>query len=90
MRDNWEKFERRGVQVFGLNPASAESHTRFREQIRLPFPLLVDTSKKVAKLYGANGIVNRRTVYGIRKDGRIAFSERGKPEPGKILAAVTQ
>ena len=88
MRDNWDQFVKHGVEIFGVNPGSAKSHARFREQHRFPFPLLVDAGRKAAKLYGANGIVNRRTVYGINKDGRIAFAERGQPAPAKILAAI--
>jgi len=89
LRDNWKEFERRGVAGFGVNPGSAESHTRFRKNHNFPFPLLVDEGKKVAALYGSNGIVPRRTVYGIGRDGRIAFAERGKPGPSKVLAALT-
>ena len=89
IRDHWGEFAQRGVAVFGVNPGGAASHAKFRQNQRLPFPLLVDEGKKVARLYGANGIVVRRTVYGIGKDGRIAFAESGKPEPSKVLAALT-
>ena len=88
IRDHWGEFQERGVAVFGVNPGSAASHTKFRRNRNLPFPLLVDEGKKVAGLYGANGIVPRRTVYGIDRQGRIAFAERGKPEPARILAAL--
>jgi peroxiredoxin Q/BCP len=89
LRDHWDEFARRGVQVFGINPGSAESHGKFRRNHHFPFPLLVDQGRKVAKLYGASGLVIRRTVYAIGKDGRIVFAERGRPDPGKILAAIT-
>jgi peroxiredoxin Q/BCP len=88
LRDNWDAFVRRGVQLFGVNPGGAESHAKFRAHYHFPFPLLVDRGKKVARLYGANGLVIRRTVYGIGTDGRIVFAERGKPEPARILAAL--
>jgi peroxiredoxin Q/BCP len=89
IRDHWAAFEQRGVAVFGVNPASAASHAKFRKNHSFPFPLLVDEGKRITSLYGANGIVPRRTVYGIGKDGRIAFAERGKPVPSKVLAALT-
>jgi len=88
VRDHWNEFVRRGVAVFGVNPGSAASHAKFRRNHRFPFPLLVDEGKKVAKGYNASGLVIRRTVYAIGKNGRIVFAERGKPEPAKILAAV--
>ena len=90
MRDNWTEFRERGVAVFGVNSGSAASHEKFRRNHGLPFPLLVDQGKNVARLYGANGFpVVRRTVYAIDKDGRVAFAERGMPEPARILAALT-
>jgi peroxiredoxin Q/BCP len=89
IRDHWSEFQQKGVAVFGVNPGSAASHAKFRKNQSYPFPLLVDDGKKVAAAYGANGIVPRRTVYGIGQDGRIAFAERGKPVPAKVLAALT-
>ena len=89
IRDHWSEFQQKGVAVFGVNPGSAASHAKFRKNQSYPFPLLVDEGKKVAAAYGASGIVPRRTVYGIAQDGRIAFAERGKPVPAKVLAALT-
>ena len=90
IRDHWSEFQKRGVAVFGVNPGSAPSHAKFRQNHQFPFPLLVDEERKVAKLYNAAGVlIIRRTVYGIGKDGRIVFAERGKPEPSRILAALT-
>ncbi|HYM11779.1 MAG TPA: peroxiredoxin [Bryobacterales bacterium] len=88
IRDHWEEFAQRGVAVFGVNSGSAASHTKFRENHHFPFPLLIDEGKKVAGLYHASGLLIRRTVYGISKDGRIVFAERGKPEPARVLAAL--
>jgi peroxiredoxin Q/BCP len=90
IRDHWADFQKAGVSVFGVNPGSAGSHAKFRKNRNLPFPLLVDEGKKVAALYGANGIVPRRTVYGIGRDGRIAFAERGKPTPSKVLETLSR
>lgn len=77
-----------GVQVFGVNPQSSESHASFRQKQRLPFPLLVDKGQKVATLYNANGLIVKRTVYLIGPDGKIRFSRRGMPSPDEVLAAV--
>ena len=89
IRDHWQEFERGGVAVYGVNPGSAASHAKFRTQRRYPFPLLVDAGKTVAALYGANGIVPRRTVYAVDLQGWIAFAERGKPAPERVLGALS-
>jgi peroxiredoxin Q/BCP len=88
LRDDWERLRAQGVQVFGVNPGSGASHSSFRLKQRLPFPLLVDRGQKVARLYQAHGIVVKRTVYLIGKDGRILFAQRGSPSPDEILAAL--
>ena len=85
-RDGWEAAKARGVEVFGVNPQSAQSHLKFREKFHLPFPLLVDRGRKVAALYHANGLIVKRTVYLIGPDGVIRFARRGKPTPAEVLA----
>jgi len=75
----------KGVLVYGVNPGSAESHSRFRMRQNLPFPLLVDVNRKVASLYRANGLMVKRTVYLIGTDGRIRFSVRGKPSAEEVI-----
>ncbi|MBZ5586454.1 MAG: peroxiredoxin [Acidobacteriia bacterium] len=88
LRDDWGRLRKRGVRIFGVNPQGAQSHERFREKYKLPFPLLVDRGQKVANLYQAGGIVVKRTVYLIGPDGKILFARRGKPAPEEILAAL--
>ena len=89
LRDNWDRLQSSGVQVFGVNPQSAESHSAFRLKQRLPFPLLVDQGQKVGRLYHANGFAPKRTVYLIGTDGKILFAQRGMPSPDQVLAALT-
>ena len=86
LRDDWSEAVARGVEVFGVNPGSAQSHDKFRRKFGFPFPLLVDQGQKVATLYHANGIIVKRTVYRIGPDGVIRFSRRGMPSPHEVLA----
>src|SRR5438105_2068330 len=53
-RDQAEVAREHHMMIFGINPGSAQSHANFRDKQRLPFPLLVDTGRRVAKLFGAN------------------------------------
>jgi peroxiredoxin Q/BCP len=50
---------------------------------------LVDKGRQIAKLYNANGLVVKRTVYLIGPDGLIRFARRGMPKPSEVLAAAT-
>jgi thioredoxin-dependent peroxiredoxin len=84
-RDDWSEALARGVEVFGVNPQRAASHTRFRSKYRFPFPLLVDEGQKVAASYHASGPIVKRTVYRIGPDGKIEFARRGMPSPKEVL-----
>ncbi len=88
-RDHWGDVQAKNTLVFGVNPGSAEKHQKFRKNRAFPFPLLVDTDQKVAKLYKSDGwFVPSRTVYLIGKDGRIKFAQKGKPVPELVLKAA--
>lgn len=90
-RDSWDQYKNANVAVYGVNPASADSHRSFSENHSFPFPLLADTEKDVVKKYGCEGILaTKRTVYAINKNGKIVFAERGMPSTGDILAAFDQ
>ncbi|MGA7239330.1 MAG: peroxiredoxin [Bryobacteraceae bacterium] len=86
-RDQWTAVKARGAAVFGVNPANASKHEKFREKFHFQFPLLVDEGQKVAERYHANGLIVKRTVYVIGPDGKIRFGKRGMPNPTEVLAA---
>jgi peroxiredoxin Q/BCP len=88
-RDEWKDTRTRGVKVFGVNPQSAGSHMRFRDKYHLPSPLLVDEGRDVAKLYHADGLIVKRTVYLIGPVGTIRCAQRGMPAPEEVLAGIT-
>jgi peroxiredoxin Q/BCP len=85
-RDQWDLARKKNALVFGVNPQSALRHSAFRSHDNLPFPLLVDKNQRVAGLYNASGLVPRRTVYDIGRDGRIRYSRRGNPPAEEVLA----
>ncbi|MBN1758782.1 MAG: peroxiredoxin [Chitinispirillaceae bacterium] len=89
LRDDYSSFEKCDAVVFGINPGSAKSHTKFSDKHQFQFPLLVDPKGSVAALYGAKGaIMNKRMVYIVDKSGKVIFAERGKPPVADILAAI--
>jgi peroxiredoxin Q/BCP len=65
-RDVYAKLQKAGVVVLGVSPDPPESHARFRERHRLPFPLLSDPEGKVAQAYGAWA---QKTLYGRKRWG---------------------
>jgi len=87
-RDSWLDVERRDTVVFGVNPQSAEKHSRFSAKYQYPFPLLVDKGQRVAGLYHASGLIVKRTVYLVGKSGSIRYARRGKPAAAEVLEAA--
>lgn len=88
LRDDYSAFVKKDAVIFGINPAGIRSHKKFIEKQHYQFPLLVDEGKAVAKLYGTNGLLIKRTVYVIDKKGVIIFAKRGMPSDVEILASV--
>ena len=88
-RDQSQQWKAKNTVVFGVNPASAKSHSSFQSRLSLGFPLLVDEGRRVAELYQSKGLLmTSRTVYLIGPDGRVRYAKRGKPDPKEVLATA--
>lgn len=75
-RDDYQVYEESGAVVIGVSLDSQESHKKFSEKHDLPFSLLSDNQKEVAKKYGVlgfGGLVAKRTTFIIDKKGKIAW-----------------
>jgi len=75
-RDGYSRYTSAGLVVLGCSVDSADAHKDFIRKNGLPFPLLLDRDKKIAKAYGAaNGIpilgLDRRITYVIDENGKI-------------------
>jgi peroxiredoxin Q/BCP len=74
-RDDYKAYAEKGAVVIGVSLDSVESHTRFSEKYELPFALLSDNRKEVAKAYGVlgiGGLMAKRVTFIVNKQGQIA------------------
>lgn len=72
-RDIYSELKALGAEVVGISPDDQKSHSAFAAKYNLPFPLLSDEKKEVAKLFGAlksDGSILRSTFI-IGKDGKL-------------------
>ena len=60
-RDSYKKFTSKDAEILGVSFDSVESHKKFKEKYKFPFPLLADTDKKVAEAYG---VYQKKSLYG--------------------------
>lgn len=75
-RDSYDVYKDYNIIVIGVNYESVESHKKFKESYNIPFKLLSDSSRKVAKKYGAyqsirNMLFPERITYLIDEHGKI-------------------
>jgi thioredoxin-dependent peroxiredoxin len=72
------QFESLDAQVLGISAQSVDSHERFSDKHGFKFPLLADTDKAVAGLYGTLGPLGfpRRSVFIVDGDGVVRYAHR--------------
>ena len=93
IRDDYAGFQKLNAQVLGVNHADADSHNKFIKKYKFQFPILIDTGRKVSKMYGAlkymfgNESIKRSVVV-IGIDGRIKKVWRGMPGDNEIIAEL--
>jgi len=94
-RDNIFAYRKLGVSVLGISVQDVESKKKFATKHSLPFSLLADTDKSVAKAYGVLnfiGLASRETFI-VDPAGRIARvypSVDPKEHSKQLLADLTE
>jgi peroxiredoxin Q/BCP len=76
--DELEKFKGLNAQVLGISAQDVTSHTAFSGKHGFEFPLLADTDKTVAALYGTLGPIGfpRRSVFIIDAGGVVRYAHK--------------
>jgi peroxiredoxin Q/BCP len=76
-RDDFAMFEGVAATLLGISPQDVDSHERWAEKRGLPFPLLADTDRAVAREYGvaAPVIGIRRSVFVIDAQGVLRYQD---------------
>ena len=96
-RDSLRGFGSKGVKIIGVSPDSEASHARFAGKYGLPFTLLADTEKALARAYGVwakkqnygreyMGIV--RSTFLVDKRGIVQKAWRGVRVDGHVDAVL--
>jgi peroxiredoxin Q/BCP len=96
-RDSLRGFGSQGVKIIGVSPDNEASHARFAGKYGLPFTLLADTDKTLAKAYGVwakklnygreyMGIV--RSTFLVDKRGVVQKAWRGVRVDGHVDAVL--
>jgi peroxiredoxin Q/BCP len=76
-RDAYEELKGKGAEVIGVSLDDDATHGRFAERHGLPFVLVADSDKSMARAYGALSLMgnlfgsSKRLTYVIDKQGRV-------------------
>lgn len=77
LRDSYDVYKQNDIVILGVSYDSPESHAKFKAHHHLPFPLLSDSKKEVAHLYGADHIIGnfvpQRKTFLINEQGKIVY-----------------
>ena len=74
-RDNIRPIRNMGAEIVGVSLDSVNSHEKFTTKYNLPFPLISDKEKRIAKAFGVlkeTGASTNRATFIIDKRGKIA------------------
>lgn len=87
LRDNHAMLIKKGYVVIGVSADPEKAHKKFIEKHKLPFPLLVDTERKIINAYDVWG---RKKFMGREFDGIVrttfVIDEKGRIE--KVITKV--
>jgi peroxiredoxin Q/BCP len=99
-RDDVLKLHKAGAEVYGVSLDDVESHAKFAEKYHVPFPLLADADKSVAKSYGVltfsekmNLNYAKRETFVIDPQGKVAkhyLDVDPKENSAQVLADLDQ
>jgi peroxiredoxin Q/BCP len=88
-RDVYEDLASQDTEVIGVSTDSDASHRKFSERYSLPFSLVSDENKALARVYEATGLLGNlmgrttRITYVIDKKGEIAGVFEGMLDASK-------
>lgn len=87
---HYPEFERAGVAVVGVSVDPIERQERFADDCHLPFPLISDADRSIARRFGVLGFLGiaKRVTFWIGPDGRIEEVVTGMMPGPHVRAAL--
>ena len=71
--EHFPELDRAGVAVVGVSADTVEAQSRFREKCAIPYPLIADRDRSIARRYGVLGLLGtaKRVTFFLNADGRV-------------------
>jgi thioredoxin-dependent peroxiredoxin len=77
LRDNFADLQDAGIRVLGVSSDTVAKQAAFRSKYQLPFSLIADTERELAKAFGVGtimGLVNQRQSF-LVMDGKVVWRD---------------
>jgi peroxiredoxin Q/BCP len=92
--ENYERIKQLDAVLFGISVDTVESHKKFADEYKIPYPLLSDTDKSVCRKYAGLNMYGlaKRSTFIIDRNGIIVKVFRDiEPERhgGEIVAVLS-
>ncbi|MGB0639247.1 MAG: peroxiredoxin [Myxococcota bacterium] len=90
---HYDRLKELNVEVYGVNPAEADSHKAFADKCGFDFPILVDRGGSVCRQFRCSlpmpyGIKVIRSVYLVNPERKIRMANRGTPPVQAIIRSI--
>jgi thioredoxin-dependent peroxiredoxin len=76
LRDGYSEIQKLGAKILGVSLDNLPTQVDFKAKYHMPFDLLSDSKKEVAKAFdslGLAGMMTQRKTFIINPEGKIAF-----------------
>src|ERR1700722_1786336 len=80
-RDSFKKLQKAGLVILGISPDTPKAQLKFKEKFDLPYTLLADDKKDVAKLFD---VLKEKNMYGKKVMGIVRSTFLIGPD-GKLV-----
>jgi thioredoxin-dependent peroxiredoxin len=93
MRDDYSQFKEAGIVVYGASLDNLERQNAFKKEYELPYELLADPDKRLAKAFdtlGMGGMIASRNTFIINPEGKIAHRFNGARTSGHAEEVMTK
>lgn len=85
LRDGWDELQKRQVTIYGVSSDTAKTQAEFREKHALPFTLIADTDRAVAKAFGKGRWSRQAYLF---KDGILVWRDLSAATSGQMNDVV--
>ena len=93
LQEHYEELKSLGAEVYGVNPAEADSHEAFARKFGFEFPILTERGGSVARQFRAAiqlpmKTLILRSVYLVNPNGMIRLANRGAPPATALIRSI--